>query len=144
MVAGGTLTVTGAVINHGTMRFVRGASLVVGEGASFINHGTLDIMTGSFSAPGGFVNNGTVLDSTLIRVKTISHNATASPATVTLTMAGYTGHLYQLERSTALGPGTFAPLNDVPTQAGMTGGTLIFTDPAAHPNRSFYRVRVDP
>jgi hypothetical protein len=59
-------------------------------------------------------------------------------------MAGYTGHLYQLERSTALGPGGFSPVSDVPIQTGATGGTLIFTDPAAPPNRSFYRVRVDP
>ncbi len=141
---GGTLIVNGAVINNGTMRFVHGASFVVGNGSTFINNGTLDIMTGSFSTPGGFVNNGTVLDSSVIKVKTISLNAAAVPAVVTVTINGYTGHMYQLERSTALDVTAFSPVSGVPMQAGTTGGTLTFTDPAAPSNQAFYRVRVDP
>ena len=77
--------------------------LVVGDGSSFINNGTLDVMTGSFSAPAGFVNNGNVLDSSAIKVSTIGFNTAVLPAALTLTMAGYTGHTYQLERGLATG-----------------------------------------
>jgi hypothetical protein len=77
-------------------------------------------------------------------VKTVSLNAAVIPATATLTIDGYTGHIYQLERSTALDAGVFSPVNNVPTQTGTTGGTLTFTDPAAPSIQAFYRVRVDP
>lgn len=60
--SGGTLNVAGSVINNGTIRLQHGASLVVGKGATFTNNGTLDVISGSYSAPGGFLNFGTLLD----------------------------------------------------------------------------------
>jgi autotransporter-associated beta strand protein len=144
MLSGGALTVNGAVTNNGTMRFKRGASFVVGNGATFINNGTVDIITGSFAAPSGFTNNAVVLDSRLNKIKAISRNASTAPASVTLTIESYTAHTYQLERSSAPKSGTFLPLAGVPIQNGTTGLTLTFIDPAAPAGRGFYRIAVDP
>ncbi len=58
---GGTLNVVGNVVNHGTIRLEHGAALVV-DGGTFTNEGTLDVRDGSYRAPGGFSNHGTLLD----------------------------------------------------------------------------------
>ncbi len=82
--SGGTLTASGGMMNHGTVRLTHGARLavssladrrtdrpgaVVGErgtvsaadrAATFINNGTLNIIRGGFSAPDGFANRGVV------------------------------------------------------------------------------------
>ena len=134
---GGAVSVAGGVVNNGTIRLEKGAALTVGAGQTLINNGTLDIITGSFSAPGGFTNNGVVLDSSLVAVTSTSLTGT----TFTLTINSYTGHTYQLQSSGSL-TGTFTNLGA--PQSGTTGTVLTFTDPGASSTQNFYRIAVDP
>ena len=158
----GVLTVNGRVMNNGTIRLDHGAALAVGNaaattnavkgstragrvaassadgGATFVNNGTLDIMTGDFSAPAGFTNNGVVLDSRVVQVKSVSKNGGA----VTVAIDSYSGHTYQLQCSDSLDGGTFTNLGA--TQSGADGVALTFQDANPSANQGFYRVQVDP
>ena len=133
----GTLIANGGVVNNGTIRLERGAQIVAGNGGTFTNNGTLDIMTGGFSAPTGFINNGLVIDSSVVRVKGVRMGG----GVLSLTIDGYTGHSYQLQRSDSLVSPAFADLGS--PQSGTTGAALIFTDQISSA-QGFYRVRVDP
>ena len=161
----GTLTASGGVINNGTVRLAHGASLSVGgttlaanrvttaktavrpkagaasaavTGGTFINNGTLDIISGEFVAPAGFTNNGVVLDSRVVQVKSVN----ASGGVVAVAIDGYSGHVYQLQRSGSLGGDTFTNVGT--PQSGVTGVVMKFQDASPSPDRAFYRVQVDP
>jgi len=138
MLTSGTLTVNGNLTNYGTMRFARGAALAVGGGGTFVNDGVLDIITGSFSAPAGFTNSGVVLDSSVVKARSVSR----SGGVVTVVIDSYTGHTYRLERRDSLTSGTFNYLGN--PQNGSTGTALTFTDPNPALTQGFYRVVVDP
>lgn len=127
--------VNGNVTNDGTIRLTGGAAFNVS--GAFVNNGVLDIMTGSQALPSGFVNNGVVLDSSLVRAKTAEKAGTS----FTVTIQGYAGHSYQLQRTETLsGPWTSIG----PPQAG-NGGMLTFIDSGgATGDRKFYRVAVAP
>ncbi len=133
----GTLSANGGVVNNGTIRLARGASLVVGNGVNFVNNGILDVITGSFSAPSGFTNNGVVIDSSAVRAKSVNLTGNA----LAIVVDGYTGHSYRLQRSNSLTGGTFTNLGT--PQSGATGAALTFTDDISVSNQGFYRVVVD-
>ena len=137
LLTGGMLTVNGGVVNNGTLRLGRGASLAVANGGTLTNNGILDIITGSFSAPSGFTNNGTVIDSSVVQVSSVQRAGN----TVALTVNSYTGHTYQLQRSDSLASGSFTNLGA--SQNGSTGTVLTFTDNGATAAQGFYRVQVD-
>lgn len=130
----GNFTVTGNLTNHGTVRFTKGASLNVT--GSFVNHGLLDIMTGSQTLPAGFVNLGTVLDSSAVRATSAARTGT----TFTVTVQGYSGHAYQLQRSESLS-GNWQTIGA--SQYGADA-PLTFTDSSATPASGFYRISVSP
>lgn len=130
----GKFTVNGDITNNGTVRLTSGGSLNVT--GSFVNNGILDIMTGAQTLPPGFINHGTVLDSSLVRTGT----ATLSGTAFTVTIQGYAGHNYQLQRTTALGS-TWASVGAA--QSG-TSGILTFTDSDTTGKHKFYRVNVSP
>jgi hypothetical protein len=137
--SGGTLTaagpITGNVTNNGTVRVTGGATLQVS--GTFTNNGVLDLLTGSQTLPANFVNNGVVLDSQSVKVI----SATKAGSDYVLTVHGYAGHGYQLQRSDTLA-GQWTNLGSV--QNG-TGQPLTFTDTggAVGPAR-FYRIAVAP
>ena len=133
----GPLSVTGAVTNNGTMRLTGGAALSVSGG--LINNGTLDLMTGAQALPANFVNNGIVLDSGMVRASSVSR----SGASVTVTIQGYTGHSYRLERSPSLSSPDWIALGTALTPS-INNQTLTFTDSAASGTESFYRILVTP
>ena len=131
----GRLIVTNDLVNTGMLRLTGAASLTVG--GVLTNNGVLDIMTWSGTLPAGFVNNGTVLDRSLIQVT----NPVVVGPDFQVTIQGYAGHNYQLQYCDDLADGTWQ-------ETGMlvAGGNarIIFT----HPNggiagRRFYRVAVD-
>ncbi|MEI7929659.1 MAG: hypothetical protein WCH40_14005, partial [Verrucomicrobiales bacterium] len=98
-----------------------------------------DIITaGKFVPPPGFQNNGVIIDSSAVRAASVSK----SGSTVTVKINSNTGHTYQLQYSPTLTGGTFTNIGA--SQAGSTGITLVFTDPAATSSRGFYRVVVAP
>lgn len=151
----GTLSVSGGVVNNGTVRLAHGASLSVSanggtnlqgtarrgrgtdSGGTFINNGTLDIISGVLDAPAGFTNNGVVIDSRVVRARSVTMTA----GVVEVGIDGYTGHAYQLQRSEALG-GAYRNLGS--PQSGATGGVLTFQDASPSTAQGFYRVQVDP
>jgi hypothetical protein len=131
----GFLTGVGSIANNGTLRLTDDAALDIT--GTLTNTGILDIMTWSGTLPAGFVNNGIVLDRSAVKVS--SHAISGDD--FTLTIQGYAGHNYQLQRSEDLSGawqniGSARPGNDEP---------LVFTDPGgAAPDRRFYRILVIP
>lgn len=135
--SGGTLTANGGVVNNGTVRLARGAALAVGNGGTFVNNGVLDVITGSFTAPAGFINTGVIIDSSV--VKTTS--ASLANGAFTVTVNGYSGHTYQLQSSASLADVPFTNVGQ--PLSGTTGSVLTFTDNNPSATRNFYRVQVD-
>ena len=134
----GVVSFNGGISNIGTIRIEHGAVLSVPIGSSFINSGLLDVITGSFTQPTGFVNNGIVLDSRVVKAKSF----TKSGGTFSVAIDGYSGHTYQLQRGNSPTGASFT--NAGPPQNGATGGVLTFNDQSPDPTRGFYRVQVDP
>ena len=131
---GGTLEISGNVTNNGTMQFLNGSGLAVT--GPFVNNGLLDLLTGVQTLPMNFINHGTVLLATNITVT----SAAKSGGTFTLTLQGYDGHTYQLQRSAILSSANWQ--NVGPSQDGV-GAVLTFTDTASG-NQNFYRILVSP
>ena len=143
-IAGGTFAVTGDVVNNGTLRFNGGAALAA-TGA-FVNNGLLDLLTSPSSLPANFENHGIVLDRGLVKVTGV----VKSGNTVTIAIASYTAHTYQLTRGDSLA-GPWNPVGTVQNGAHIVNGdgsfsptTLTFTDSGATGTQRFYRVSVGP
>jgi hypothetical protein len=95
-------------------------------------------MTAGGSLPANFVNNGVVLDSSAVKVA----DTQVSGADVVVSITGYAGHGYQLQRRASLTDGTW---ENVGTAQNGTGGVLTFTDTGgASAAQGFYRVVVSP
>jgi autotransporter-associated beta strand protein len=136
-VNGGTLTVDGAVTNNGLVILSSGAQ--IGGLTGFVNNGTLDLTTAGPFNPPNFTNNGTIIDSSVVKTKTVNKAGN----TVTITIDSFTGHTYQLQKSaTSPAANTFSSIGLA--QQGSTGNVLTFTDSNATGTKSFYRVVVDP
>ena len=131
---GGTLAINGNVTNNGTMQFLNGSGLAVT--GTFVNNGLLDLLTGAQALPVNFINNGTVLLATNIVVQNFSLIA----GNISLTIQGYDGHTYQLQRTASLAPASWQ--NVGPSQDGANA-PLIFSD-TPNGSQNFYRVLVSP
>lgn len=130
----GTLDISGNATNNGTMQFLNGSGLAVT--GSFINNGLVDLLTGVQKLPVNFMNSGTVLLATNIVILSSS----LSGGTFALTVFGYDGHTFQLQRSGALSNANWQNIG--PSQDG-TGAPLTFT---ATPiiGQNFFRILVSP
>jgi hypothetical protein len=131
----GGLEVATNLVNNGTLRLTDAAVLNVG--GALTNNGVLDIMTWSGTLPAGFVNNGTVLDRSLIRA--------TSPAVVgpdfQVTIQGYAEHTYQLQYRDDLLSGAW---HSVGAPVAGTNAPITFTHAGgATATQRFYRVAVD-
>ncbi len=132
----GPLIINGSVTNVGTMRFIGGAS--VQTTGLFVNNGVLDLITGASALPANFQNNGTVLDSSSVRVQGLA----TSGSDIQLSVVSVPGHNYQFQRSDSLTPALW---QDVGAPLAGNGGPIVFTDPAgAGSKQRFYRVVVSP
>ena len=138
VLGGGTLKAEGGVVNHGTVRLTSAAALELGRGAAFTNNGVLDVLTGRFNPPEGFVNHGVMIDSSAVRTRSVDRRG----GVTTLTVDSFTGHIYQLQRSDSPDSTSFTNLGA--PQNGTTGSALIFQDPDSSSTQGFYRVQVDP
>ncbi len=133
--SGGALTITGDIVNNGTLRIV-GSTTFTTTG-TLTNNGVLDLLTSASSLPAGFVNNGIVIENTQ---RTIT-SAAKTGNDFACSVMGYSGHSYQLQTSTTLVGGwtnvgtavngTGTPINWNVTNGGV--GTA-----------KFYRVVVTP
>jgi len=130
----GGLAVNGNVTNNGTMRILAGTALNVS--GTFVNNGLLDLLTGAQTLPANFINNGTVLLATNIVISSI----TQSGGTLTLTILGYNGHTYQLQRSATLNSPDWQDLGSSQNGAGVV---LTFNDTPGG-SQNCYRILVSP
>ena len=129
-----TLSFSGSVVNYGTFILTGGASLQAS--GSFVNDGLLDVMTGAQKLPANLVNNGVVLTAGAAKVSSFS----LASGTFTLNIQSYTGHTYQLQKSTNLSTWQ----NVGAAQAGATGSALVLSDKDAAAAGTFYRIGVGP
>ncbi len=136
---GGTLTINNTVTNNGLFILSGGSSLA--GVTSFVNNAKLDIITaGTFTPPNGFVNNGVIIDSSVVKAKAASFTGT----TMSLMIDSYTGHTYRLQVSTSPMANSFADVVASPPQQGATGTVLMFTDSNVSGMSGFYRILVGP
>ena len=127
-----------SLVNNGTLIVKGSTAIAVAGNGSFINNGVLDLINAPQTLPAGFVNHGTVIRASDLKVKQILL-AGSSPQ---LTIQSYVNHHFQLQRSDSLAAGSWQPIGTV--LAG-TGGVLTFADPgAAAGGRWFYRIQVTP
>ncbi|MDB6079154.1 MAG: hypothetical protein JWO82_2901, partial [Akkermansiaceae bacterium] len=139
LLTAGNLTLTGAIVNNGTIRVAAGATLNASGASSFINNGVIDLLDGTAQLPAGLVNGpaGVVLTPGSIGITGIARTGTA----VTISVPGYSGHTYHLQKSATLLPDSFAD-TAAPAQTGNSGAPLTFTD-ISEADAAFYRVRID-
>lgn len=132
---GGTLTLTGMVTNNGTMRAINGS--VLESYGAVVNNGTIDVINGATNFHGVFINNGTVLDASRVRISGVSRSAND----VVIQIPSFTNHAYQMQMTPALSPSSWT---DSGTGQGGTGGVLTFTDPSGLTNKPgrFYHIEV--
>jgi len=131
----GAITGPGNLINRGTLRLVGNASLSFVGG--FTNTGVLDLMTWNGVLPAGFVNQGVVLD----RSQVVIRSLTNTNAQWAISIDGYAGHNYQLQRCDQLG-GVWVNIGASQPGAGATLQLGDSTTPAG--TSGFYRVMVSP
>jgi fibronectin-binding autotransporter adhesin len=132
---GATVEIDGGIVNNGLLILRNGAQLT-GE-TGFSNAGVLDLSTAGPFSPPNYTNTGTVIDSSVIKVKSIARSGN----TVTIMVDSYTGHTYQLQKSTTTPDAAAFTSNVSGSQNGTTGSVLTFTDSSA--GLTFYRVAVD-
>jgi len=107
-------------------------------GGNFVNNGLLDIMTWNGSLPAGLINNGQLLDRSAIKVQSYALNG----RDFSVTIFGYTGHSYQLQVSSGLGPASWSGLGAA--QPGNQASLVLTQTNALTATQRFYRVAVDP
>lgn len=136
----GTLLVGGDVTNDGTLRLTGDA--ILQSGGNLINNGVLDMINWSGTLPAGFINNGTILDSSVVKVSSIA----ISGDDITITIDGYDGHSYRLQHADSPA-GPWSNLGS-PMDGTGTGGSpvpLEFIHPDAMlEDNGFYRISVNP
>jgi autotransporter-associated beta strand protein len=132
------LTVTGDVSNDGLLRITHGARLNVG--GTMTNRGTIDLIgSPATSLPAGFVNEGTVLDSTAVKVQSIAQSET----TMSIAIQTYAGHTYTLQSNSTL-TGTWSALTANVATMTDSQGVKTWTITGQPAGSKFYRISVGP
>lgn len=130
------LSFTGTVVNSGLVQLTGGARLTAS--GSFTNNGTLDLITGDQTLPAGFVNNGVIITPGDVKVSSMD----ASGGNFSLTLQSYSGHNYQLQRTTSLAPASWQNIN---SPVAGTGSVLTLSHSGGVSGQQvFYRVLVSP
>jgi autotransporter-associated beta strand protein len=132
----GTPAITGNLINNGTVRLTEGSTIRVS--GTFTNNGVLNIIGGSQTLPANFVNNGVVMDDSLLQpVET-----TVASGVFTASILSRTGFDYQLQHRADLVGGTW---QDVGNPVSGTGAVITLSQPVVvGANKSFYRISISP
>jgi hypothetical protein len=131
----GSIAGTGSLTVNGTLRLVGNAQLSFSGG--FTNSGVLDLLTWNGTLPAGFVNQGVVLDRSHVVIRSLTN----SSGQWIVSIDGYAGHNYQLQRCDQLGGG-WVSIGASQTGAGATLQLEDSTNPAG--TSGFYRVMVSP
>jgi hypothetical protein len=135
---GGAVTVSGSVTNSGTMMITNDTTMQVG--GTFTNNGLLDIMTGGPVLPAKFVNNGTVLNSSLVKVNSVAETS----STLTISIQTYPGHTYQLQSEASLANPAWTNVTNNVTSQTNGNGVMTFSLTNVPGTSQFYRIQVGP
>jgi len=134
--AGGSLSVTGNIVNGGTFKLSGTPSLSLT--GTFTNNGVLDLINGPSALPADFVNNGTVITATSVQIL----QTVVSGSDMNVMVEGYAEHTYQLQSATSLSPSNW---QDVGLSQLGDNSVLTFTDTGGATGGSkFYRIQVTP
>ncbi len=132
----GSISGPGSVVVNGVLRLVGNATLAAN--VALTNNGTLDVMTWSGTLPVGFVNYGTLLDRSLIKIDAMNVNMNDFK----LSIYGFSGHTYQLQYRDNLNTGSWQNYGN---PVAGSNATVNFTHTAgAVGNQKFYRITVGP
>ncbi|MGC3991192.1 MAG: polysaccharide lyase family protein [Chthoniobacteraceae bacterium] len=132
---GSNLIVNGSITNTGFMQFTAGSGLQCS--GTFTNSGILDVITGLQTLPANFVNNGTVYDSSSVKVQQIDR----AGSIIQFTIMALQGHNYQLQRTSSLASPTWV---NVGSAAAGGNSAISLTDSSATDTQYFYRIVVTP
>jgi rhamnogalacturonan endolyase len=133
---GSNLIVNGNLTNTGFMQFTGGSGIQCS--GTFTNSGTLDLTTGLQSLPAGFINNGKVYDSSVVKVQAL----TTSGNDLQFTLYTISGHNYQLQRCTSLVNASWSNINAA--IAGTDSNQTLTDAGGASGTQYFYRIVVTP
>ncbi len=135
--SGQSLAFTADITNNGLVIIAGGTLLEARK--DFINHGTLDLITAAPAVMNNLVNNGSILDASLVRLESF----VKSGPSVVLTIQSYTGHGYQMQQSSTMHPDSWVNVGG--SREGVTGTTLNFETVASPGGQNgFYRILVTP
>jgi len=128
---------TVAVQPAGLLRLAGSGAITLASGGTFTNAGTLDLISWTGTLPAGFVNLGTILDRSLVRMD----SATSSGFEILVKIQGYRGHNYQLQYLDHLSSATWQNAGEF-----VAGANALITfhqpnDPTT--GQRYYRVAVD-
>jgi autotransporter-associated beta strand protein len=134
--AQGTPAINGNLINNGTVRLTEGSTISVS--GTFTNNGVLNIIGGSQNLPANFVNNGVVMDDSLLQpVQT-----TIAGGVFTASILSQNGFIYQVQRCADLINPTW--VNAAPSKPG-NGSVISFSVPVEPQNpRGLFRISIAP
>lgn len=123
----GGITVNFGGLNGGSGTFLQGRQAGSGNTSSTYSPQTV--------LPAGYVNNGTILTNSLVAAQAISKSGNS----FSVTIHTYTGHTYQLEKSSNLSTWQ----NVGASQAG-TGSAVVLSDTNASSSGMLYKIGVGP
>ncbi len=136
VLSGGSLSVSGGVTNSGILRLAGGATLNVS--GAFTNNGVLDVMAWGGSLPAGFVNNGTVLDRSAVKIDAVF----VQSGVLSVTFTAYADHTYQLQATDSLSAATV--WENIGSPIVGTGAPVTMTDSKPVGAKRFCRIQLDP
>jgi autotransporter-associated beta strand protein len=132
----GTPAITGNLINNGTVRLTEGSTISVS--GTFTNNGVLNIIGGSQTLPANFVNNGVVMDDSLVQPV----QATMADGVFTATILSQDGFDYQLQHRADLVSGSW---RDVGGPVSGNGAVISLSQPiVGEAHKGFYRIAISP
>ena len=132
----GSFSGSGSIQVNGTLRLVGNASIA--SGILLTNNGTLDIMSWTGALSANFVNHGTVLDRSLVKLG----QCQLSNTDFKVSIFGYAGHGYQLQYRDSLVTGTWQSIGSA--VAGGDAPILLVHPGGIGSAQRFYHVLVSP
>lgn len=137
--SGGAVTISGNVTNNGSFTITNDSTM--NTGGTFTNYGILDIMTGAQTLPTNFINDGTVLNVSLVKVQSF---AMTSASNFTISIQTYPNHTYQLQSAPSLSATAWANVTTNVTSQTNGSGVMTFSLTNVTGRSQFFRLGVGP
>jgi autotransporter-associated beta strand protein len=136
IIVDGNLDTASLSIPSGSLFVLRGNATIPSDFA-LTNNGTVDTSTWSGTLPANFINNGTTINASAIKIDAVK----AGASNLQIELQGYLGHSYQLQKKEALSTPNW---QNVGNARSGTNSTITFAPSTAGAQTGFYQVVVDP